>query len=476
MAAESKILWKGLLIMELKTLLQNIYKRLWIVVIAVLTCTISTTVLSYKVMKKEYEASATVYVLTQEGIEGQYIFTELLAGLSLINDYKTLINEPLIAQKIKDELQDEVPWVKKASVATIASAISIKSISESRVVHINASNANPEIAAKLANAAAEVFKEEASSLIKIENVAIIYRADVPKTPYKPKRLNIIGMGFAVGLISGFGIIYAIEFMEGIVKDRGSAGKRLESSVLDIVVEAKGVSPGSDGTAPFGNINPGFLLPEKYRLLRSNIRSLITKDTVKTIMVASCDEDEGNEEIIANLSIAFSQAGERVLLIDADLRKPVMHTLFGMQNELGLANIFEEGRSFKECVITTGINNFHLIPSGLGAFSACQLLDSKDMKEFIECAREQYDLILLTVASIRSTSDAVVLSSAVDGIIITAALGKTRLKALQEAEKVFKTVKANIICVLFNRPEPVKNRKANFGFRLFKKKETNKLTA
>ena len=190
--------------------------------------------------------------------------------------------------------------------------------------------------------------------------------------------------------------------------------------------------------------------EAFRTLRTNIQfSNIDKD-IKTIVLTSSGPAEGKSTVIANFAVTMAQVDKKVLLIDSDLRKPRIHTIFGLSNVNGLTTVLAEGLSYKDVVIPTGIGKLDILPSGPIPPNPAEVLGSKKMKSFLEKIKDDYDMILLDTPPVGLVTDAAVLSTIVDGVILVCAVGQAIIDAARNAKALLEKVNANILGVVINK--------------------------
>jgi tyrosine-protein kinase Etk/Wzc len=171
--------------------------------------------------------------------------------------------------------------------------------------------------------------------------------------------------------------------------------------------------------------------------------------LKSILITSSGPKEGKSTTAANLAIALAQAGNKVVLIDGDLRRPVVHSIFGMDKEDGLTNHFMGTLSYKKLARKTIIDNLSIITSGVLPPNPSELLASEKMQELLSQLQDDYDIILVDSPPIIAVTDAAILSTKVDGTILVVSSGQTNRDAIQRARDLLENVDARILGVLLN---------------------------
>ncbi len=191
--------------------------------------------------------------------------------------------------------------------------------------------------------------------------------------------------------------------------------------------------------------------EAFRSLRTNLQFSKADGRLQKIMVTSPIPGEGKSTTSANLAIAWAQNDKKVLLIDADLRKPVQHENFGAR-KFGLTNILIKETSIDEVIQQTQIANLSLLTSGLIPPNPAELLDSKRMSDLLEYLQKSFDYIILDVPPVIPVTDAVILAAKVDGVVLVINAKTTRPESAQQAKYQLEKAKGEILGVVLNQVE------------------------
>lgn len=192
------------------------------------------------------------------------------------------------------------------------------------------------------------------------------------------------------------------------------------------------------------------IAEAYKTLRTNIQFSFPAGNLKVLLVTSSGPAEGKSTTCANLAITMAESGMKVLLLDSDLRKPAQHRTFGIPNNKGLTNALVENADYKELIQNPGIKGLDILTSGPKPPNPSELLGSEKMKAFLEKLKADYDLIILDTPPVLPVTDAAVLSSLADGVVLVAAHGQATYDALYQAKASLEKVNAKILGVLLNR--------------------------
>ncbi len=198
-------------------------------------------------------------------------------------------------------------------------------------------------------------------------------------------------------------------------------------------------------------NPKSPVAEAFRTIRTNLQFAGVDKKLKTILFTSSMPDEGKSTVIANLGIVMAEAGSKVLIIDCDFRNPTQHKVFHLENK-GLSNHIANGKSVAEILQPSGTEGLDVLTSGPVAPNPSEILGSASMKTLLECASERYDYVLIDAPPVLPVTDAAVLASRVDGVILITAWNKIDPAMAKESKTRLDKAGAKILGVLFNKVE------------------------
>jgi polysaccharide biosynthesis transport protein len=285
-----------------------------------------------------------------------------------------------------------------------------------------------------------------SSGINISNVQIVDSAVLPKVPVKPKRGTIFLLALMVGSFGGIGAAFFTDYMDDTIKTGDDVDKKLNLPFFDVVPftnEKKGpiymVSDPKSATA------------EAYRTIRTGLMLSSAVKKLKVILLTSATPNEGKTTTSVNLAIAMAQMGERVLIVDGDMRRHNLHDLFGIPNDTGISDVILNPGTFPRAIVRMAeYPNLDILLGGKQSPNPSELLGSDVMKEFIARMREQYDRVIIDSPPLLAFSDPLVLSSLADGVILVVWGGKTPVDLIRKAISLFKGIDAKILGVVLNK--------------------------
>ena len=278
------------------------------------------------------------------------------------------------------------------------------------------------------------------SIPKGSSVVIVDEASVENKPVRPNIPLNISLGVIVGLIMGFGLAFFIEYLDTSVKTIDDVERALQAPVLGVIPQNVGSLMLEGPDSPHA---------EAYRVLRTNLLFSRKGGDLRTITVVSGGAGEGKSTTIFNLATVFAQNGARVLLVDSDLRRPSLHKLLNVSNSVGLTNFLLKQNTIEEVIQTTSLPTLHFLPSGKLPSSSLGILNSNQMREFIQKSRERYDFVFFDSPPIMGVSDASVLASEVDMALLVIQYRKYPQVMTQRAKQMVEKVGGNLLGVVLN---------------------------
>ena len=201
------------------------------------------------------------------------------------------------------------------------------------------------------------------------------------------------------------------------------------------------------------LNPNSSISEQYRTVRTNLQVAVAGDQpLRSMAVVSSGPGEGKSTSSANLAVVFAQAGRRVLLVDADMRKATVHKTFGLSNEVGLSNLVSGQQSASSVIQPSGVDNLSVMTAGPTPPNPAELLNSHRMNVVIEELYQMFDLIVFDLPPVMTVADGLIMASKTDGTVVVIREGVTRKDSIIEAKNRLIQAKARILGVIYNGVE------------------------
>jgi len=317
---------------------------------------------------------------------------------------------------------------------------------------------------------------------KVEELTVVERAHSAKTVPQPGRYYKALIGVLIGILIGAMFAFVLESMDTSLGTIEDVEQHIGSTVLGIIPHlekedvkermdkdrVKALSP--EDVDRFARLvthfDPKSIGSEAFRTLRTNVSSVLAKTNGKIIMVSSSLVEEGKTTTCANLATAFAQSGKKTLLIDADLRRPTVDKIFGIERSPGLTDLLLGTREPKECYrriddlmvgkfglklaqATPGMEYLHILPAGHIVDKPTELLSTPALDHLLIEARQNFDIVIVDAAPILPVADGFVLAPKVDAIILTYQVGRVARDVLKRTKLRVQNVGGNVIGIILN---------------------------
>lgn len=305
------------------------------------------------------------------------------------------------------------------------------------------------------------------------NISVVDPALVPYQKHKPNtRLNLM-LGLVLGIFLGTVIAFLLEFLDDRIKSASDLERLLGLPILGITPALKGkdVIEQSMATAR----QPTSALAEAFRSLRTNLLFATREGIPRSLAITSSMPSEAKSSTCINLATALAQAGKRVLLLDADLRKPTIHQRFKLDNSQGLSNYLTHQAEIYDVVQDTVIPGVSVITAGPQSPNPAELLSSERLNELFKLAPTEFDIIILDTPPTMGLADSLILSNRTSATVMVAAYGQSRKRALTDSMKRLRQAHANVIGVVFTKVKGGAGHGYDYDYNYYYSYGSNKLT-
>jgi capsular exopolysaccharide synthesis family protein len=259
-------------------------------------------------------------------------------------------------------------------------------------------------------------------------------------PVSPKTLIIVPLGVIVGLIVGIGLAFFIEYLDTSVKTIDDVERALQAPVLGVIPQNVGVLLEEGADSPHA---------EAYRVLRTNILFSRKNEKWNTMTVLSGGAGEGKSTTLFNLATVFAQNGQRVLVVDSDLRRPTLHRALHVSNTIGITDYLLKKHTFDEVVQKTSVPTMDFIASGKLPSSSMSVLGSGQLKEAIQEMKRRYDFIFFDSPPLLGVSDASILASEMDMVLQVVQYRRYPQAMTLRAKQMILKVGGNLVGIVLN---------------------------
>lgn len=288
------------------------------------------------------------------------------------------------------------------------------------------------------------------------SIKIVDRAVLSSSPILPKTRRNLILGFFLALIVSAGIVLLKEYIDDSVRNIDELERQLKIKIIGSIpfINTKNGN-GSLRTSEtlrrtlISEIPDGSPTIEAYKILRTNILYLSPDDKIKSITVSSATKGEGKSTTVINLGITLSQLGKRVLLVDADLRKPVLSKVLDVQSEKGLVHMIREEDDYKSYIKETGFKNLYLIPHGEKTMHSTEIFESHKMQHVITTLENDFDYIIYDSPPMLSVADPAIIARYTDGILWVVQFKRAKKQELVYTKKMLTNLNTNILGFVLN---------------------------
>lgn len=439
------------------TVALGVARRRWRWIAAVVLVALAGAVLHFQAVPKTYRATAEVFFTLQYGNSAADLVQGATYTQNQVASFARLATTPVVLGPVVEELDLDVPTTELAGRVEAAAPV------DTVLVEITVTESSPAGSARVANAVATSLADVVERLAPEDadgrptvSAATVTPAQEPAEPASPDPLLDLAAGLVLGLVLGFALAWARDSLDSRVRD---AAALAEVTALP-VVGTLGVLPRSFGGRPVVVDHPHHPQAESFRHLRTNVQFLQVPDartgdepaSAHVLLTTSTLPNEGKSTVAVNLACALAETGARVLLIDADLRRPTVATYLGIEGGAGLTTALIGQAAWDDLVQEWGTAGLSVLPSGPVPPNPAELLGSPAMERLIGQLRVRYDYVVIDTAPVLAVTDGVVLSRAVDGTLVVANAARVRRTQLAESLDALSRVGSRVLGVVLNQVE------------------------
>lgn len=428
--------------MDLRDVLQAVRSGWWLLVTGVLVGLALAGTLSW-LATPLYSSSTRLVVAVAGAPDTSAAYQGNLFSQQRINTYTPLLTGKSLAGEVVDELDLDL------SPAEVAGKVSARVLPDSTMLEVTVTDTAAERAKAIA---AELGRQFRDRVVEIEaevtpvEVTTVEPAEVNADPVSPVIPRNLALGGVLGLLVGLGLALLRSRLDNTVKTGDDVQTLTGAGLIGTVLE----DPKLDDQHVVTSRDGHSLSSESFRAIRTNLQFLNVDNPPKVIVVTSSVPGEGKSTLAVNLATALAQSGSRVILVEADLRRPRVTRYMGLVGGAGLSNVLAGTADLSEVTQPWGDAKLSVLAAGPMPPNPSELLGSEHMRALLDSLREEHDFVIMDTPPLLPVTDAAVLSVAADGCVITTRHGMTRRDQLAEAANVLARIDAKLLGVVLNR--------------------------
>lgn len=436
--------------LDIKELIEILLEKKWVIILITLICMIiaylynayfteplyssSTTLLLAKTTNKD--ATSQSNIITNQAITQ----TDVTLNEKLVSTYSELAKSSGVIGKVINNLDLNISEEK------VKKNITISEVDNTEILKISVANTDSKLAATIANELASVFSIRVKDLYNIDNIKIVDNAVESKQAFniQPKKYAIIGA--TIGFIIANILILFVNMIRNTAKTAKQVEKTTKISVLATIGKDK-----SNADELTAYVDSKSSITESFKGLRTNIK-FYKKEPIKSIAITSSVPEEGKSWISSNLATIFARNGEKVLLIDADMRRGRQHAIFNVNQRNGLSDLLKSGdiENIGQYIKKTTVDNLHVLTCGELTQDSSELLLTNKFEKALSILNKYYDLIVIDTTPNSIVTDGIIISRLVDTNLIVTKYNYTDLETIERIKENIQKVGGDVLGLVINQ--------------------------
>jgi succinoglycan biosynthesis transport protein ExoP len=422
----------------------DILRRRWLSVLIIVLMTLALASAVTLAMPKKYTATTRLFIAVA-GVSA----TDLAQGSNFAEkqmaSYAEVAASPLVLAPVISQLG--LATTPKELAESIEATVPVRTV----ILEIAATDLDPTRAEQIANAIGEQLKKAATDYLSPQKpeavqVTTIAPAEVSDGPSSPKVLQNLGLGLILGLLLGLGVAVLRHVLDTKIRNENDVRAVTGSPILGVVAYDQEVP-----THPVILRDQPLAAPsEAVRRLRTNLQFIDIAHRPRSIVVSSSIPAEGKTTMAINLAVALADTGARVILVDADLRRPSIAENLGIEGGVGLTTILIGRANVKDVVQPFGTTSMDVLPAGQIPPNPSELLGSVAMADLLEQLSTSYDMVLLDSPPLLPVTDAVVLSKLAGGALVVVGADRIHRPQLQQSLDSLETAGVHLFGIVMNK--------------------------
>nr|WP_255727218.1 polysaccharide biosynthesis tyrosine autokinase [Nesterenkonia sp. DZ6] len=421
----------------------RILHRGWLIIVLATLAGIGAAATYSMLQSPQYEAGTRVYVSTDSASTVAELGQGTTYTQQIVESFVQVTTTPRVLQPVIDDLG------LQQTPAELSESVAVSTDANTVLMQITATDEDPTLAAEIANSVTESLIGVVGEITPGSSgedspvtVEVLQEAVAPESPVAPRIPLNLALGFLVGMALGVGIAVLREVLDTKIRGEHDISAITDTPVLGGIT----YDPEAQKRPLVVQVDPKSPRAESFRTLRTNLQFLEVGESRRSFVVTSSIQGEGKSTTVANLAITMQEAGQRVLVIDADLRRPRVADYFGLEGAVGLTNVLIGKVDLADVVQYWGPHDLAVLPAGDIPPNPSELLGSPSMDALLRFVEDQFDVVLIDAPPLAVT-DAAVLATRATGAIMVVAAGKTTRQRFTRSISSLESVGAKLFGVV-----------------------------
>ena len=452
-----------------KDLISLLWNHLILIILVTFFGGAATFAFSKFVLPLQYSSHITMYVQSYTGISENPLndVNNISNSKQLVNTYMEVLKDDEVMNAVSDKLMTQYQESElreyfifddegKIAPTALRNCLSVSTVTDTSAVNVVVTTMNAQLSADICNDLTLVAPKYVEEAVGVGSINTIGKAKVYKKPVAPNNIKNTILGMAAAFLIVILIILIIDYFDNTIKESDIISKKYNKAIIggiqqfdDEKRKSKKHRKSEDVRGLLTDVNTPFNIIESYKTIRANILFTIGTSDKKIIAISSSNPNEGKSTSAANLSITLAQTGSKVLLIDADMRKPVQHNNFKVTNSDGLSTLIIRKSTMDKAIKNDIIQNLDLLTSGSIPPNPSELLASENYKKLLDELSQKYDYIIIDTPPINVVSDAMVMKDSISGILLVIRYASTTYEELSSCMKQIELAQANMLGFVMN---------------------------
>ncbi len=450
---------------SIKDIISLLLGHIWLIIIITILGGGAAFGFSKLVLPLQYSSHITMYVQSYTGIsENADNVNNISNSKQLVNTYMEVLKDDAVMNAVGEKLQkqfDEETLSDNFKItdgritpSSIRTCLAISSVTDTSAVKVTATTKNAEVAAAICNDLTQVAPQYVEDAVGVGSINTIDMAKVYNTPVAPNTMKNTALGMAAAFMLIVMIIFVIDFFDNTIKETDYLGKKYNKAIIGEIQQfsdgkKKKKKDDGDEHIRLTDKDVPFYVVESYKSIRTNVTFALSTVDKKIFAVSSPNPGEGKSTTSANIAIAMAQGGNKVLLIDADMRKSVQHKIFSLKNKKGLSTAVSKMQKLDDCIQKQVMENLDVMTSGPIPPNPSELLASDNMTAILNELSEKYDCIIIDTPPVNVVTDAMELAKNISGIILVLRYGRTTDEDVDDVFKRVELANMNLLGFILN---------------------------